>query len=518
MLIGGNKVLYNRYPEVPKKAEVRARKAENHFSRENRYGLLVLSAVTVFVFTVGLALNAKARGAPESFADLVEQLSPAVVNISTTQTVKSGGGGGVPQLPEGHPFEDFFKDFGPKGKDGERSRKATSLGSGFVVDAKAGYVITNNHVIDGADEITVVFTDGEKLPATLVGTDPKTDIAVLKVDPNGHELVGVKWGDSEISRVGDWVLAIGNPYGLGGTVTAGIISADNRDIRSGPYDDYIQTDASINKGNSGGPLFNMDGEVIGINTAIFSQSGGSIGIGFSIPSQLAEPVVKQLIEFGKTRRGWLGVVIQPVTEEFAESLDLKSTDGVLVAGVPEEGPAFKAGIKAGDVILEFNGEVVTEPRELSRLVAETKVGSKVTVDLWRNGEKKEVTVVLGELEKAETQMAAVSPEDVGDEKSVEKLGMELSIVNDSLRKKFNLGADAEGVIITNVDPASEAAEKDIRPGDILLEVQLEPVSTTDQVKTQLKAIADTDKKSVLMLLKRGQNSRFVALSLEKDKE
>ncbi|PHQ66292.1 MAG: serine protease, partial [Sneathiella sp.] len=407
------------------------------------------------------ALNAKARGAPESFADLVEPLSPAVVNISTTQTIEANKGGAFPQLPKGHPFEDFFKDFGPKGKDGERTRKATSLGSGFVINAEEGYVITNNHVIDGADEIEVIFQDGERLPATLVGTDPKTDLAVLKIDKNGHKLVSVKWGDSDKSRVGDWVVAIGNPLGLGGTVTAGIISARGRDIRSGPYDDYIQTDASINKGNSGGPLFNMNGEVIGINTAIFSQSGGSIGIGFSIPSELAMPVVKQLIEFGKTRRGWLGVVIQPVTEELAEGLDLENTDGVLIAGVPEDGPAFASGIKAGDVVLTFNGEEVSEPRELSRLVAETDVGAKVSVVLWRNGKKIEKTVVLGELEKAETKMSgAASSGDGADEgKVIEKLGMELATINDALRKKFELAESAEGVLIINVDPASEAAEK-----------------------------------------------------------
>ncbi len=499
-----------------KSAEVLVRSHDGQDMKQRRFGVLVLTTLTIFTLSAMFAFNAKARGAPESFADLVEKLSPAVVNISTTQTVDASRGGGFPQLPEGHPFEDFFKDFGPKDKNGDRKRKATSLGSGFVIDAENGYVITNNHVIDGADEIKVVFTDGEKLSATLVGTDPKTDIAVLKIDPNGHELVDVDWGDSDASRVGDWVVAIGNPYGLGGTVTAGIISARGRDIRSGPYDDYIQTDASINKGNSGGPLFNMDGEVIGINTAIFSQSGGSIGIGFSIPSELATPIVKQLIEFGKTRRGWLGVVIQPVTEELAEGLDLDNTDGVLVAGVPEDGPAFSAGIKAGDVILKFNDEPTEEPRELSRLVAETDVGSKVTIELWRNGEKIEKSVVLGELEKAETEMANQSPEaDEEDGKSVEKLGMELATITEPLRKKFNLGADTKGVVIVNVDPASEAAEKDIRPGDIILEVQLEPVTNTEQVKTQLKAIESTEKKSVLMLLKRGQNSRFVALALDK---
>tara|TARA_R110000787_G_scaffold15563_5_gene48234 strand:- start:63551 stop:64951 length:1401 start_codon:yes stop_codon:yes gene_type:complete len=462
-----------------------------------------------------MAVNANARPAPDSFADLVEKLSPAVVNISTTQTVKAPSGE-LPQLPKGHPFEDFFKEFGNRDNGQERERKATSLGSGFVIDADGGYVITNNHVIDGADEIKVIFKDGEDLPATLVGTDPKTDLAVLKIDPTARPLVDVDWGDSDKSRVGDWVLAIGNPYGLGGTVTAGIVSARGRDIRSGPYDDYIQTDASINKGNSGGPLFNMDGEVIGINTAIFSQSGGSIGIGFAVPSELAMPVVAQLIEFGKTSRGWLGVVIQPVTEEIAEGLDLSDTDGVLVAGVPEDGPAFKSGIKAGDVILKFNGEEVTEPRELSRLVAESKVGSKVNVELWRSGKTMNVEVVLGELEKAETAMNGSSPAEPGSDKSVDLLGMELSSINDAAREQFSIAEDVEGVVVTNVDPNSEAAEKGIRAGDVVAEAQLEPVTTPEQMKERIAEIQETDKKSVLLLLKRGDNSRFIALKLNKE--
>ncbi|MCF8466442.1 MAG: PDZ domain-containing protein, partial [Sneathiella sp.] len=329
-------------------------------------------------------------------------------------------------------------------------------------------------------------------------------------------LVDVEWGDSDKSRVGDWVLAIGNPYGLGGTVTAGIISARGRDIRSGPYDDYIQTDASINKGNSGGPLFNIDGKVIGINTAIFSQSGGSIGIGFAVPSELAMPVAQQLIEFGKTSRGWLGVIIQPVTDEIAEGLDLKNTDGVLVAGAPEDGPAAKAGIKSGDVILKFDGEKVTEPRELSRLVAATKVGTEVTVELWRNGKTMEKSVVLGELEKAETAMANGSKG--GSESSgatVGVLGMELGAINDTVREQLGLGADVKGVVVTDVDPASEAAEKGIQPGDILIEVQLEPVASPEQVKERVKEIEATDKKSVLLLVKHGENSRFIALKLNK---
>lgn len=481
--------------------------------QQPRYQLI--TAVTVFVALFLISFGAFAKGAPDSFADLAERLSPAVVNISSTQIVKNEQGGAFPQFPPGHPLEDFFKDFGgKKGQKGPRERKATSLGSGFIID-KEGIVVTNNHVIDGADEIFVIFQDGEKVPATLVGRDKKTDLAVLRIDAKDRELVAVPWGNSDKSRVGDWVLAIGNPFGLGGTVTAGIISARGRDIRSGPYDDYIQTDASINKGNSGGPLFNMKGEVIGINTAIFSQSGGSVGIGFSIPSQLASKVVAQLREFGKTSRGWLGVVIQNVTDELAEGLGLGNTDGVLVAGVPEDGPAFKAGIKAGDVILTFNKKRVRETRELSRAVAETPVASEVKVQLWRNGEKITKTVKLGELEKAETQFAKKNGKSDDGHTSATIMGMTLSTVDDRARQQFKLSDDAEGVVVVGVEQGSEAAEKNIQPGDQILEVQLKPVSTVADVEAALKGIKETDRKSVLMLVRRGLSSRFVALSVAK---
>ncbi|MBE7637888.1 Do family serine endopeptidase [Sneathiella sp. P13V-1] len=474
----------------------------------------VVWGVTAFLLVVFFSLNSFAKGAPDSFADLAEKLSPAVVNISTTQIVKNNNrGGGFPQFPPGHPFEDFFKDFGGRGDKEQKQRKATSLGSGFVIDAD-GLVVTNNHVIDGADEIFVIFQDGEKIPAELVGTDPKIDVAVLKIDPTKKKLAAVNWGNSNKARVGDWVMAIGNPFGLGGTVTAGIISARGRDIRSGPYDDYIQTDASINKGNSGGPLFNMKGQVIGINTAIFSQSGGSVGIGFAVPSELAKRVVGQLVKYGKTRRGWLGVVIQNVTEELADGLGLDNTEGVLIAGVPEDGPAYKAGIKAGDVVLKFNGQKVRETRELSRAVAESDVGANVQVELWRNGEKVTKTVKLGQLEKAEDKLNGNSEPEA--EKTSNVMGMELATITSEIRQRLKLSDEAEGVVVVDVDRDSEAAEKEIRPGDIILEVQLKPVKTVGEVKKTLSEIRETDRKSVLMLVRRGPNSRFVALALDKE--
>ena len=359
--------------------------------------------------------EAYAKG-PESVADLAEGLLDAVVNISTSQTIAGTDGPAtvpMPQLPEGSPFQDFFDEFfkkgGPGGEEGgggQNSRKAQSLGSGFVLDAAEGIIITNNHVIADADEITANFTDGSKLVAKLIGTDPKTDIAVLKVEPKGKTLKAVKFGDSDKARIGDWVMAIGNPFGLGGTVTVGIISARNRDISSGPYDRFIQTDAAINRGNSGGPLFNMDGEVIGINSAIISPTGGSIGLGFSIPAELAIGVVAQLRQFGETRRGWLGVRIQPVTDDIAESLGMASAEGALIAGVIKGGPVDKGELIAGDVVKSFDGKKIVEMRDLPRMVAESPVGKVVDLVIVRKGKEQSVKVTLGRLEDGEQQMAS----------------------------------------------------------------------------------------------------------------
>ena len=477
-----------------------------------------LVAATVLAAVLSFATAVRAAPAPESFADLAEQLLPAVVNVSTTQ--RSGGDTGgleMPEFPPGSPFEEFFRDFfDRRGErpDG-RGRPATSLGSGFIVDP-SGYIVTNNHVIEGADEITIILQDDTNLQATLVGTDEKTDLAVLKVETD-EPLPSVSFGDSDRMRVGDWVVAIGNPFGLGGTVTAGIISAQQRDINAGPYDDFIQTDASINRGNSGGPMFNLDGEVIGINTAIFSPSGGSVGIGFAIPSKLASNVVNQIVEFGRTRRGWLGVRIQTVTDEIAESLGLEDTQGALVASVTEGGPAEDAGIEPGDVILRFNDRPVTEMRRLPRLVAETPVNRRVNVQVWRRGGMVTVGVTLGELEAAEDAGLLASLTDPGEpqveKESLDELGLGLSGLTEALEREYGIDSGTDGVVITEVAPGSPADEKGLRPGEVILEVGQEKVTQPNQVARMVEEAREAGRRSVLLLIDRDGDLRFVALSV-----
>jgi serine protease Do len=461
------------------------------------------------------------------FADLADRLLPAVVNISTTQTVspKHGKPGGpeMPQFPPGSPFEDFFKDFFDRqGKDQNAPpRRATSLGSGFIVDAKKGFVVTNNHVIQDADEINVILHDDTNLRAEVVGRDTKTDIALLKI-PTTHPLVAVGFGDSDLMRVGDWVLAIGNPFGLGGTVTAGIVSARARDINSGPYDDFIQTDASINRGNSGGPMFNLAGEVIGINTAIFSPSGGSVGIGFAIPSALARTVVAQLSDFGHTRRGWLGVRIQAVTPEIAESLGLSKPHGALVASVTPGGPAATAGIQAGDVVTTFDSKDVGEMRRLPRIVADTAIGKVVPVQLWRKNKAVAVQVKVGELEAAEESglLTANTPEEQGQKtappKAFDKLGLKLSGLSADLRQQFEIGPDIKGVVVVEVQAGSAAAEKGVRPGDVIVEVSQQEVANPADIAARIQKAREEGKRSVLLLVDRQGDLRFVALPLAEE--
>jgi serine protease Do len=464
-----------------------------------------------------------ARGAPDSFADLAARLTPAVVNISTTQVIKGSDKKKQPEfmVPPGSPFQEFFKEFLERNRPKNRGpRRATSLGSGFIID-KSGLVVTNNHVIAEADEINVRLSDGTLLEATLVGRDAKTDLALLKVEPKG-DLPALTWGDSVKSRVGDWVLAIGNPFGLGGSVTAGIISARGREIGSGPYDDFFQTDAAINRGNSGGPLFNMRGEVIGINTAIYSPTGGSVGIGFAIPATLAKRVINQLKEFGRTRRGWLGVRIQTVTEEIAESLGMDKSQGALVAGVGSDGPAGIAGIQQGDVILRFDGQEVGEMKALPRIVANTRIGKTVKVEVWRKGALTTLEVAIAEMEESSAKVASIDneakPEPV---KDVELLGMRLSTLTDEARETFKVKEGAEGVLVLEVAAESSAAKKGLQPGDLIVEVQQNTVATPGDVAKQIELIRDNNKsraskkvKTVLLLVERASTKRFVAVQLD----
>ena len=480
----------------------------------------VVALAAAISLTLGTMSDAFARTAPESFADLAATLLPKVVNISTTQTVE-GRGFEMPQLPPGSPFEDFFKEFFDRNQgQGQqpRSRRATSLGSGFVVD-EAGYIATNNHVIQDADEITVIFHDGSRLKAEVVGRDAKTDLAVLKVSPPS-KLSPIKFGNSDKSRVGDWVIAIGNPFGLGGTVTAGIVSARGRDINSGPYDDFIQTDASINRGNSGGPLFDLQGEVIGINTAIFSPTGGSVGIGFSIPAATAEPVIRQLIKGGQVKRGWFGVHIQGVTDEIAETLGLKQVTGALVASVIKGGPAEKAKIQPGDVVLKFDGRDVSEMRRLPRIVADTEVGKKVPVVVWREGKEVRLDAIVGQLEE-ETKVAARTDSGKGGEGrsgdglSLDDIGLTVSESSPRVRERLKIEKDVKGVIVTGVIDGGPAAEKGIRPGDVIVEVSQQEVAKPADVAAKIQEAKKAGRKSVLLLVEGQGGLRFVAVRIGK---
>ncbi|MBN9044734.1 MAG: Do family serine endopeptidase [Rhizobiales bacterium] len=488
---------------------------------------------------------------PPSLANLAAGLLDAVVNISTSQTVKdksgadddSDGDGPVPmpKAPEGSPFQEFFKDYfnNKSGKKDDDSHQVQSLGSGFVIDADKGFIVTNNHVIADADDIEVNFNDGAKLKAQLVGKDTKTDLAVLKVDPSKHKLHAVQFGDSDAARIGDWVLAIGNPFGLGGTVTAGIVSARKRDINSGPYDNFIQTDAAINRGNSGGPLFDMNGKVIGINTAIISPSGGSIGIGFAIPSEMAVGVIDQLKQYGEVRRGWLGVRIQPVTQDVADSLGLKQAKGALIAGLIDNSGVDNKALHGGDVVIRFDGKPVDSARDLPRLVAESPVGKDVEIVVLRNGEEKTVKVKLGRL--AEDDKSAAKTDGSGDEdqapdddsgvtpkgkdgpqKQAPKseagqavLGMRLGVLDDNTRTKFGIADDVKGVVILDVVPGSAADEKRVTAGDVIVDIGQVTVKTPADVRKRIDGLRREGRKNGLfMLASRSGELRFVTVRLD----
>jgi serine protease Do len=471
---------------------------------------------------------AQAAPAPESFAPLVERLTPAVVNISTTQKIVAQGGmQGLPPLmfqlpddPQLAPFRDFLEQFNRgmmppqgQGRGGQPEQEVYSLGSGFIIDA-AGYVVTNNHVIDEADEVDVILQDDTKLRAKIIGRDSKTDLALLKVESK-KPLPFVSFGDSDTQKVGDWIIAIGNPFGLGGSVSAGIISARSRSINSGPFDDFLQTDAAINRGNSGGPMFNMEGKVIGINSAILSPSGGNIGIGFAIPSSQAQPIIEQLKKFGRTHRGWLGVKIQEVTDEIAESVGLPKASGALILGISPKSPALKADIKVGDIITRFNDRDVDTMRKLPRIVAETKVGTKVAVEVWRGGKAHTTSVMLGELDESEDQAKAKdtthNPSALEETKAAKVLGMQLAALDAALCNRFGLAKDAVGILVLDLAPGSEAARQGVRPGDIIIKVNEARMVNMQDFYNVMSRAAATGRSYALVRILRGKDEAFVTL-------
>lgn len=472
-----------------------------------------IALLSGFTLLVATSLSAQSQSMPGSFADLAEDVSPAVVNITTATNV-AGPAGPRPIVPEGSPLEDFFQDFMERQEGGDGpdrpQRRNNALGSGFVI-SEDGYIVTNNHVIESADEIMIEFFSGEELEATVIGTDANTDLALLKVESD-TALPFVTFGDSDAMRVGDWVMAVGNPLGQGFSVSAGIVSARNRAL-SGTYDDFIQTDAAINRGNSGGPLFNMDGDVIGVNTAILSPNGGSIGIGFAMSSAVAKNVIGQLEEFGETRRGWLGVRIQDMNEDMSEALGLASTDGALVTDVPE-GPAMEAGMEAGDVILTFDGTEVVDTRELVRIVGNTQVGKTVRVVVFREGQTETLRVTLARREDAERAVPASAPAEQAMPDMSEMMGLTLSELTPELRQELSLGRAVTGLVVTDVDGASEAFEKGLRAGDVIAEAGQRPVETAEALAERIEAAREAGRKSILLLINRAGDPRFVALGLE----
>jgi serine protease Do len=481
---------------------------------------LASTAIVVGSLSAFSSAEAAARG-PTSVADIAEPLKSTVVNIATTQRLKENQEVPLPEIPKGSPFEEFFEDFFEKGDRGT-SQRASSLGSGFVIDP-SGLIVTNNHVIEGADEITVIFTDGAKLKVVeVIGKDSKTDLALLRVSPK-EPLPAVKFGNSDAMRVGDWVMAIGNPFGLGGTVTVGVISATRRDIQSGQYDEFIQTDAAINRGNSGGPLFNMEGEIVGVNTAIISPTGGSIGIGFAVPANTAKHVIDQLKQFGETRRGWLGVRIQTVTDEIAESVGLGTSGGAMVAYVIEGGPAAASGIQVGDIIVSFDGHDVTAMRQFPKLVAQTAIDKEVDATVFRKGELKTLKVKVGRLDEGATAAKTEKP-DSGDRPALPErpqkkssLGLNFAGMNDELRSRYNIDRAVNGVVITEVDPQGPAAEKELKVGDVVVEVTHEKVTTVEDLNARIDALRKLKRKNALLTLADAQGEvSFVAIAIAEE--
>ena len=469
-------------------------------------------SLIVLCLAIPIASEGRSAAPAEGFADLVESLLPSVVNISTTKITRSG-----PNIPEYRgPFEEFLRRyFGDQSPLPER--RSSSLGSGFVIDGQKGLIITNHHVIQDADEIVITFHDNVSVEATLLSSDEKTDIAILQVTVD-RRLAEASFGDSDEVRVGDWVVAIGNPYGLGGTVTAGIVSARGRNINAGPYTDFIQTDAPINPGNSGGPMFNLKGEVIGINTAIYSRSGGSVGIGFAIPSALSQTVIDQLLELGRTQRGWLGVSIQQVDQDIAEQFGLSQMRGALISSVNPHGPALKSGLQTGDIILRFNNIEVEEMRRLPIIVSQTEIGRTVPVVVWRQGQERTFYVTIGELEEAESRgwlgTESPSPPTPSPQGTFEGLGLTLSQITPDLVERYSLPSNStEGIVITRVDGSSEAARKNLAIGDVILEFNHVPVPTIEAFAEQYQSVRQGSLESVLLRIRRGNQSRFLTLAL-----
>ena len=491
-------------------------------------GVAMMAAVTLGTsltpLTVTPALAQQTQILP-NVADLADRLLPAVVEISVESKVGGGGSATVapeaPPVPEDSPFKDFFDDFFKKkqgGGDTPDGRTVSSMGSGFIIDA-SGLVVTNNHVVEGAEAIQVHMQDGTIMKAELVGRDPKTDLAVIRVKPKSP-LPTVAFGDSDKLRIGEWVMAIGNPFGLGGSVSLGIVSARNRDINAGPYDDFIQTDAAINKGNSGGPLFNLDGQVMGINTAIFSPSGGSVGIGFSVPANTAKSVVDQLVKYGETRRGWLGVRVQSMTDEIVESMGLPKNSGALVADVTEGSPGKAAGIEPGDVITEFNGRVIKDMKELPKAVASTDIGASVVVKIIRKGQPMTLNVVIGRLEDGEKLVAADDKKksDGAAATTVTVLGMTASTMTDELRERYKIEEKVKGAVITEIAQDGAAAEKGLEAGDVIMEAGGKPVEVAGDISKAIEDATKANKSSVLLLAaKAGKagETRFIALKIKK---
>ena len=489
--------------------------------------------------TANAAPNASRTYAPPSFRDLARTQVDTVVNISSTQAPQASGGGRMPEgmdVPPGSPLEEFFREFrnrqrggqpngapeggppgGPNGAPGgPGGLPGMALGSGFIIDP-SGLIVTNSHVVADAAEISVTLHDGTRLPAKLVGSDAPTDLALLKVETD-KPLTAAHWGDSESVEVGDWVVAIGNPFGLGGSVTAGILSARARDIQQGPYDEYLQTDAAINRGNSGGPLYDASGAVIGINTAIYSPTGGSVGIGFAIPSSLAQPIIEQLKDGGRVRRGWLGVQVQRVTPDIAESLGMDGTGGALVTSVSPDSPAAAAGLRQGDVITAFNGKALEQMRELPRLVASTGIGREVPLTVLRGGKQESVQVTLGELPNEPQQLAmsgsSGAPRSAQPEESKTALGLKLAPLTPGLRATFSIGDDVDGVVVTEVDGNSVASQRGLDLGDVIVEAGQEPVATPADLESRIAKAREEGRKTLLMLVSRGGDLRYVPLPLD----